>query len=235
MHNSKEAMGKTDKTTVSMEEISERLGVSAMTVSRTLNAKSPPTRADALKTYNQIRKLADELGYRKSTAPRAMLTGKYHAITVLGSTQWRKNHMPQTRLRGLQEASETHGLALNFARLDDESLICEDTIPKILQNFVSDGLLVNYVSGYPQSLDEILCRYRIPAIWMNSKHEYDCIYLDDLQGSKHATDYLLSLGHRRIGYWLLDSAEYASDIHYGNEPQSENYLFRLRIFSRALA
>ena len=53
---------------VSMGEISERLGVSAMTVSRMLNAKSPPARADALKTYNQIRQLADQLGYRKSAA-----------------------------------------------------------------------------------------------------------------------------------------------------------------------
>lgn len=217
-------MGNINTKRVSMGEISERLGVSAMTVSRMLNAKSPPARADALKTYNQIRQLAYKLGYRKSAAPRAMITGKYHAITILGSTQWRKNHMPQTRLFGLQEAAGEHSLALNFSRLDDESLISEEMIPDILQNFVSDGLLVNYVSGYPKSLDEILRRYHIPAIWMNSKHTYDCIYLDDFAASQQATEYLLSLGHRRIGYWLLESQDHVADIHYSTTDRHLGYV-----------
>ena len=102
---------------VSIGQIADQLGISAMTVSRMLNAKSPPVRSDGLKAYKAVRRLADELGYRKPAAPRAMVTGKYNTITVLGSTQWCNNHMTRNRLRGLQETAEKHAISLNFVRM----------------------------------------------------------------------------------------------------------------------
>lgn len=207
---------------ISMESIAERLGVSAMTVSRALGSKNPPLRKDAAELFQRIHRAATELGYRKSSAPRSMITGRYDSICILGSDHWRRNHMPTVRLLGMQDAADRYGVSLLFNRIADFRLQDPSFIPDMLSDWRSDGMLINYTSGYPERLEELLTRYRAPAVWMNSKHEADCIHPDDFGGARLATEHLVSLGHRRIAMWN-HGCTVVSSYHYSVIDRFDGY------------
>ncbi len=210
-----------DDKRISMEKIAEKLGISAMSVSRALKAKEEPKRKDALELYLKVREAAVELGYRKSAAPRSMISGRYDTIAVLGSLEWRNNHMPQYRLFGLQDEAAKRKQSLLFNSISDEELADPAFIPDILSEWRSDGLLINYNTGYPERLDSLLQRYHVPAIWMNSRHEYDCIYPDDFNGARKAVEHLISLGHKRIGLWNHQIVR--SAVHYSVNARPEGF------------
>lgn len=196
---------------VSMGDIAKEAGVSAMTVSRALKGDDKQISPAAIKQTMKIREIAERMGYRKSIAPRAMISGRFNAITLLGSTNWRKNQLSQVRMVGLQDQAKKNGVSLILSQADDEELLNATSLPKLIQEMASDGLLISYMAGYPEQFDNLLRRYNIPAIWMNSKHTADCIYPDDFSGVKTAVNYLIELGHQRIAAFFLRERD---SVHY---------------------
>ena len=72
-------------------------------------------------------------------------------------------------------------------------------------------MLIDLDTEYPKRLDALLKHYQIPAIWMNSKHDSDCVYHDDEQASYEATRILQSMGHRRVLCLGVHSLHYSGD------------------------
>jgi DNA-binding LacI/PurR family transcriptional regulator len=143
--------GVAERENITMSRLAEKLGVSAMTVSRALNAKEPPARPDALKSYMEIRDMADRLGYRKSPAPRAMVTGRSNTVSILGGGNWRMIHLPESRLRGITDAAEELGLSVSLTRMDERSLADPAFIPGMLASRSSDGFLISQIAGLCKS------------------------------------------------------------------------------------
>jgi LacI family transcriptional regulator len=65
---------------------------------------------------------------------------------------------------------------------------------------MADGLLINYNTEIPGQMLQYVKQYHLPAIWLNSKHENDCVHPDDLSAGREITESLLKLGHRKIAY-----------------------------------
>lgn len=187
---------------VSMGDIAKRAGVSAMTVSRALKGDIKQVRSSAIDQTLKIRQIAEEMGYRKSSVPRSMISGRFNTVTLLGSNSWRRNQVSPLRIIGLQEQAYQHGLSILLAQADDSELLDKKSLPSMIHEMNSDGVLINYTTGYPEALEELLQRYQIPAVWLNTKHASDCIYPDDYSGARQAVDYLLELGHRRIASFI---------------------------------
>lgn len=88
---------------------------------------------------------------------------------------------------------------------------------------MADGLLINYNTGIPDALEQVITRHRLPAIWMNAKRDRDCVHPDD-EGAGHlATEHLLRLGHRRIAYVDYGHSPEQSDKHYSIEDRRAGY------------
>jgi DNA-binding LacI/PurR family transcriptional regulator len=184
----------------SITQIAEEAEVSVMTVSRVLNGFQP-VRAKAKARAKRIREVAARLGYRKHSAPMAMRKGRFDTIAIMGSNSVERNYLPWQRESGIQDATYEHGLKLMVAREPDETFTDEAYVPSILGERMADGLLIDYTNSVPARMPELLKTYRIPAIWMNSKFDSDCIYFADEQAAAEATRHLLEAGHRRIAYW----------------------------------
>lgn len=179
-----------------MQNIADRLGVSLMTVSLALNEKghlSPATRRRVLEA-------AQELGYRRNAAARATATGRFDAAALLLDADLARSHMPPELLYGIQQALEERRMHLSIAHMSDEQLTSDDHLPKILRSVMADGLLINYKLKVPTELTDLINRHKIPAIWIESNRPTDCIYHDNTEAARLATQYLIDLGHRRIAF-----------------------------------
>ena len=85
-------------------------------------------------------------------------------------------------------------------RFTDEELTSRERTPRILRELMADGLLINYNTDLPQPMEDLVTQYKIPAVWINSRHAADCVYPDDYDAGRRAAERLLALGHRRIAF-----------------------------------
>ncbi len=198
------------KKNVTIKEIAQKTGFSVPTVSLALNDKASSVGLRE-ETCRRIQKAAAELGYRPNAYRMVVHTGRFQCATLLLSSEGRRSFMPIGLLLGIQDELAVRNMHLTLAKLPDEKLVESGFIPRFLQEWMSDGLLINYTHNIPAAMEEIIVRCRIPAIWINSKHPFDCIHPDDHGGAGAGVDSLLTLGHRRIAYLQRGGEHYSHD------------------------
>ena len=183
----------TKSTTI--RDVAQRAGVSLATVSRALNG-SPLVNAD---TMQRIVAIAEELDFAPSLSARRLSLGKTQTITVVVSFLTR----PQAaeRLRGIDAALADSEFDLNIYNVE--------TVEKRNQYFQklplrqrTDGLIVVSLPP-PDAAIQRLEQSDVPIVfidaWENTSN-LPRILGDDIAGGALATQHLLDLGHRRIGF-----------------------------------
>ena len=186
-----------------LSEIAREAGVTIKTVANILGRQEPEIRPSAAARAKRVRDIAARLNYRPNAAASAMRSGSFNNISlIIGGTG--KNHgfgwVAPSMLSGMYTGAHHAGVTLSVAELSDDHLTSEATMPKLLRDRCSDGLIVNYIVDMPTRLIDLMDRYRIPSIWTNVKLPNNCVRPDDLAAGVMATEYLLKLGHRKIGY-----------------------------------
>lgn len=177
-----------------MTDIARRVGVHRMTVSNVLNGRLASKRSDAAERAAEIRRVAEEMGYRRNTAAVATRTGKTGFVGMIRSPLVDHSVHEPAFDSGLDEALHEHGLCLVRDIIDDDAT----QAPRIVEENAVDGLLINYAFGTPEPVRELLDRCHIPAIWINRKRDFNCVRPHDEGAAYEATRRMLQLGHRRI-------------------------------------
>lgn len=193
-----------------LREVAQAARVSEMTVSKLLSGRSNPRRPDAVVRANRVYKAAAQLGYKLNMAARATRTGRFGAITLLVPLRRQAGIVFDPALRGLSESVESHGLRLGVATYDEEQLVDPAVVPQILTQHHSDGLILNFYAPAPPRMVELIRNYAVPAIWLNTKHDCDCVRPDDRSAGRDATRRLLEAGHRRIAFANLQGTSHYS-------------------------
>jgi LacI family transcriptional regulator len=194
-------------------EIALEAGVSQPTVSQILGKRAHLFRPE---TRKRVLDAAAKLGYRPNASARAMSRGRFNAVGLL------------TRANAADQVSADTTWAIQ------EELIARDwhlmaglihdgdgsngRVPKLLSEWLADGLLISYPTAMPDRLLEVITLHSIPSVWINSKLSQDCVYPDDFNSLKFGTEQLLASGHRRVLYLHLawPSPHYSvADRHAG--------------------
>lgn len=209
------------KTTLT--EVARYLKVNVGTVSRVLNDKAAQGRiSDEL--ADRIRRAARKLGYVPNASAQATRTGRFSCAALLLSTIAGRSYLPHGLLDGLHDELARHNLHLTIAKVPDDQLENPDYLPKILRTLMADGLLINYTNNLPRRLVELAGSGRIPAVWINTIRETDCVYTDSRPAAIRATEHLIELGHRRIAYldagWVRDPD---GEFHYSVRDRLTGY------------
>jgi len=192
--------------TVTIHQIAAHVGLSAKTVSRILSHADAPHRAE---TRERVLAAARDLGYRPNRSARAMRTRRAGSVALLLSTVTHRSILSNLLREGIQSALAEHGLHLLIASLPDAHLTDEELLPQVLREWATDGLLINYNADVPATMPAIIARHAIPSVWINAKREADCVHPDDFAAAREATERLIALGHRRIGF-----AAFGGVTHY---------------------
>ncbi len=196
--------------TVTASQIARELGVSRQSVSKVLVGGKSNIRVSP-QMARRIRCTADKLGYRPNTAARTISTGRTGSIDMLMSTGSGASRLPTRLIEGIHDALIDRDMQLTVSRLPDNKLRDAGYVPKILREHSADGILVNYTHMFPEELPELIRRHELPATWVLTKREADCIYPDEIDGFRRATEHLLELGHQRISFNILNCSGHFSE------------------------
>jgi LacI family transcriptional regulator len=213
---------------VTLKQIAAAIGVSHQTVSSILNERSGRAQLYSAETRRLVHAAAERMGYRRNIAARAMHSGRFGNVALLSGIAGATSMAPPELLEGIDDGLHRHDLHLTLARLPDARLRDENYVPKMLRELACDGLLVLYNALIPQRLVELIERYRIPSVWINSRQEHDSIYPDDFGGGLEATRQLIALGHRRIAHVDYASGSKQVAWHYSNTDRREGYRQAMR-------
>lgn len=206
-----------------LEQIAKSAGVSRKTVARALDGRHEAKYAPTVERFDKIRRLADELGYRPNASARAVRTGKFGTIGCLHSGRARNSYTNAELMRGIFSVISQHDLLLTSTMYADERLNQAGVVPKLLREMSADGLLIDYLARVPEGMPEMIRRFRIPSIWINVKHDADCVRPDDIAAGRMATEHLIERGHRKI---LCGSLNKTS--HYSRNDRLQGYRQAMR-------
>lgn len=184
---------------VTLEDIGKKLGVSAVTVSKAL--KDQKGVSGQLK--EEIQRTAREMGYSKRSRAHNMRIS--HTIGIIAAERFLKEHQSfywvlYQQLAGrIMEKSST--ALFEVVSAEEEA---NDILPRVIEEQRADGLII--LGTFSRRYMEFLYyapERTVPLICLDSEiglERDDAVIGDNVGGGYVMTNYLLSLGHRRIGY-----------------------------------
>lgn len=179
---------------VTIQDVAKTAGVSVSTVSRVLNGKVDV----ASETQDRIRSVIDDLGYTTNLAARSMRSHKKKLVGLI---------MPDIAypfaievMKGVNRAiAESEFDLLVYTTGDVRKsgrAFHEQKYVSLLTNSISDGVvLVAPVAG-EFNVDAPIVSID-PVV---SNPNYPAVHATNYQGALEAMNYLLGLGHKRIGF-----------------------------------
>ncbi len=178
---------------VTIYDVARVAGVGISTVSRVLNDSinvSPPTRYKVLEAI-------ETLGYKPNLMARNL--SRTHVRTVGAVLSYLTNPFQVAVLQGIESTLSQAGINLAIFNLDSQGRR-DALLENLSEGRRSDGLIV--VSfALPPGFRERFQRYNIPVVMADNFDEHlPSVYVDNVHGGYMATQFLLSLGHRRVAY-----------------------------------
>ena len=201
---------------VTIAEVAEEAGVSAMTVSNVLNGK--PGAADD--TRRRVLEVAERLGYQPNVSARNLKAGRSGLIGVM--TLDLTNQYGLEIVRGVADALAEAERELLINATYQDAIRERERIEFLGQGLVDGVLMVAPV--LEEATLEVLRRANLPCVIIDPRRldvPLPRVTVDNYHGMRAATQHLLDLGHTRIAY-------------IRGEPDMESTTVRFQGYSDAL-
>jgi DNA-binding LacI/PurR family transcriptional regulator len=175
---------------ITIREVAQKAGVGVATVSRVLNNSGLVSET----TRQAVQAAIDDLNYVPNPTARRLSLGKTFTIAVIVPFMTRPSFVE--RLRGVSDVMENCDYEFTVYNIEGEQrrkALFSD-LPR------ADGLIVMSMT-LSQSDVNALKRSELPVVLIDSDHpEFISIVEDSHEGARKATQYLIDLGHKRIGF-----------------------------------
>lgn len=181
---------------LTINDVAREAGVSKTTVSRVLN--TPEKVAEA--TRKRVLEVIEERNYRPNSLARALTIRRTGIVGVIVSDI--TNSFYSVMVRNIEEVCRMHQYYIFLCNTNGRPEEEDFYIRSLLEKKV-DGMILASTQMDSQSL-ELLQNTSIPFIFVSrlpkNRECCDYVMVDNILGGHMATQYLLSLGHRRIAY-----------------------------------
>jgi LacI family transcriptional regulator len=182
------------KRTVTIQDVAKTAGVSVSTVSRVLNGKVDV----ASETQDRILSVIDDLGYTTNLAARSMRSQKKNLVGLI---------MPDIAypfaievMKGVNRAiAESEFDLLVYTTGDVRKsgrAYHEQKYVSLLTNSISDGVIIVAPVAGEFKIDAPI----VSIDPLASNPNYPAVHATNYQGAIDAMNYLIGLGHKRIGF-----------------------------------
>jgi DNA-binding LacI/PurR family transcriptional regulator len=181
------------KRPISIATVAAEAGVGVGTVSRVLNGSDQVSAA----TRTRVLRTMERLDYRPLRSASSLSKGRTDAVGILVSVITRPSVM--ARLVGVIDVLSDAGLDAVVFNVENRAQL-DRHLSSITDQRRVDGI-ISISLRIPEERLTRIKKLNIPLVLVdNSLPNLPCVYIDDVAGGKMATEHLLSLGHRRIGF-----------------------------------
>ncbi|SDA28398.1 LacI family DNA-binding transcriptional regulator [Sphingomonas sp. NFR15] len=186
-------------------DVAARAGVSAMTVSRVINGRDgvrPETR-------EAVESAIEALSYTPNTAARSLVTAAELRVGVVYSNP--SAAFMSEFLTGIFEEASTRGARLILLKGEGGAPPHRPALEKLAESGLSGIILAPPLGEAPIVLNVLRGLGRpLAAVGAYDVPDATCVRIDDRRAACEMTQYLLELGHRRLGFVLGNPDQAAS-------------------------
>jgi LacI family transcriptional regulator len=176
-------------------DVAARAGVSIAVVSYVLNDGPRPVTPE---TRAKVEKAIEELGYYRNEFARNLRLQQ--SLTIGLITPDFTNPVYGEIAENIQEVCRPNGYSTLFVYSGGDPDREKELVHMFRAKHV-DGVIMQPVTSDPLETIKPLQRARIPVVFIQQDCPgVPCVVLEDVQGGQLATQHLLDLGHRRIGF-----------------------------------
>ncbi|CAN7644093.1 LacI family DNA-binding transcriptional regulator [Rhizobium sp. LjRoot254] len=178
-----------------MLDVAATAGVSVATVSAFVNGTVPVSS----ELRGRIEQAIRSIGYKRNAIARSLKMGTTRTIGLVIADITNPFFTDVTSV--IQDVLHRSGYALMLCCTDEDPAMQDEQISLLLDRMV-DGLIIA-PAGDDHALERILSRADIPTVLIDricSGTNADEVVLDNQRAVQDAIEYMIGLGHRRIGY-----------------------------------
>jgi len=186
---------------VTIKDIAKAANVAPSTVSRVI-ADSPKISPE---TKRKVKEIMKELGYHPNFNARSLASQSTQTIGLVfpnsGNIAFQNPFFSEV-LRWISEGVNEKHYAIQLTTGKTEEEIFDDVV-KMVQGKRVDGIILLY-SKENDSVINYLCEKNFPFVLIGKPYHYSDLITsvdnDNILAAKEGTNYLLNLGHKRIGF-----------------------------------
>jgi len=178
-----------------MIDVAATAGVSVATVSAFFNDTAPVS----TELRGRIEQAVNSIGYKRNAIARSLKMGTTKTIGLVIADITNPFFTDVTSV--IQDMLHRSGYAVMLCCTDEDMAMQDEHISLLLDRMV-DGLIIA-PAGDDHALEKILARASIPTVLIDricGGIDADAVVLDNQRAVQDAINYMISLGHRRIGY-----------------------------------
>jgi LacI family transcriptional regulator len=182
---------------VTIEDVSKAAGVSIKTVSRVVNKEKYVAQA----TREKVEKTIARLGFRPNFAARALAGNKSFQIALIYDNP--SPYYVQNIQSGVRARCQESGYRMIAQPCDAQSANVLDEICSLIDQAQLDGIILTPPFTENNTVRAELERREIRYVVMSPatvSEGLSSVYINNADGAFEMTAYLISLGHRRIGF-----------------------------------
>jgi DNA-binding LacI/PurR family transcriptional regulator len=181
---------------VNQNQIAKRLGISQRAVSFALNGKPGVSEA----TRQRITELAKEMGYRPSSAARAMRSSTSRQVGILMHDAGVKRSVrlhPFEFMVGMNSVLEPAGYVLSMVQMTDVET-GDFAVKRVFSEHGLDGMIV--VASLIEPVRRRLAELMEQVIWCDAwvKEPQGCLWRDELEAGRLAGQAAVDAGYRQL-------------------------------------
>jgi LacI family transcriptional regulator len=191
---------------VTIKHVAAEAGVSLQTVSRVINGE-PNVR---LATRDRVLCAIEKLGYVPSIAAQHMGGRRSYLILALNDrertiSEWKARQggdwIDQMLLGGVLKCAE-HGYRMMLELVDTDSEQIERELDATIAALHPDGVILTPPHSENRQICQLLHNHGIPFVRIGSREPGPgfSVTMDDAELTYEATQFLIGLGHQRIGF-----------------------------------
>lgn len=179
-----------------LSDIAQKTGFSVSTVSRVLHDNSNRYKIRE-ETKEQIRRVAQELGYTPNKIARGLRLNQTHQLGIIVADL--ANPFFATMVKSITKEARKSGYSIVVCDSDENTHLEQESLNTLLENRV-DGLLIAAV-GLERAHLERFAGGSTPIVLLDRLYEnmaIDAVSVDIAKGAYAATQHLIERGHTRI-------------------------------------
>lgn len=180
---------------IDITEVARLSGVSTATVSRVIN-NSPLVKTETRETVEKVLKSTN---YRVNAAAKQLRTSKSYNIGMIYTNLMMNFY--NTISKGVEDVAKKNGYNVFFCSSGDDPTEEEEYLSMLVEKGV-DGIILSPTTYNVDKVQNIMSRGIPVCIFDRTIEglETDSVMVDNRNGSRKATEFLLQQGYERIGF-----------------------------------
>lgn len=186
-------------------DVAELAGVSRATASRAMGGYG----RIAQSTVEQVRKAAEELGYRPNQVAQAMRRGRTKTIGLVIIADF-TNAFFDRATKAIVDAAKSHGYQVLITNTDEDIAAERQAIETLIDKQV-DGLIVVPSTAAVHDHLATIQKSGKPLVLVDRRLDgiiATSVTTDDFSGAESAVRHAVAMGHKRIGFLVAAAGSY---------------------------